>query len=147
MPLIYNGQEVGGNQALDYFNDTKINWSSPDTKMLNTIRTLTALKHVVPALGDKVAVNWVTLSSGAANVLAFTRQQGDSEVLVVLNLAPSLRKTFLPALRTSVFSLHPLALSLPCSSTSPDVLSASPSAQASTSVVARRWWFRIPTFD
>ena len=53
MPLIYNGQEVGGNQALDYFNDTKINWSATDAKMLNTIRTLTALKHVVPALDDK----------------------------------------------------------------------------------------------
>ena len=104
MPLIYNGQEVGGNQALDYFNDTKINWSSPDTKMLNTIRTLTALKHVVPALGDKVAVNWVTLSSGAANVLAFTRQQGDSEVLVVLNLATTATTTTLTGLTAGSWS-------------------------------------------
>ena len=104
MPLIYNGQEVGGNQALDYFNDTKINWSSPDTKMLNTIRTLTALKHVVPALGDKVAVNWVTLSSGAANVLAFTRQQGDSEVLVVLNLATTATTATLTGLTAGSWS-------------------------------------------
>ena len=105
MPLIYNGQEVGGNQALDYFNDTKINWSSPDTKMLNTIRTLTALKHVVPALGDKVAVNWVTLSSGAANVLAFTRQQGDSEVLVVLNMATTATNATLTGLTAGDWSL------------------------------------------
>ena len=104
MPLIYNGQEVGGNQALDYFNDTKINWSSPDTKMLNTIRTLTALKHAVPALGDKVAVNWVTLSSGAANVLAFTRQQGDSEVLVVLNLATTATTATLTGLTAGSWS-------------------------------------------
>ena len=104
MPLIYNGQEVGGNQALDYFNDTKINWSSPDTKMLNTIRTLTALKHAVPALGDKVAVNWVTLSSGAANVLAFTRKQGDSEVLVVLNLATTATNATLTGLTAGSWS-------------------------------------------
>ena len=104
MPLIYNGQEVGGNQAPDYFNDTKINWASPDTKMLNTIRTLTALKHAVPALGDKVAVNWVALSSGAANVLAFTRQQGDSEVLVVLNLATTATTATLTGLTAGSWS-------------------------------------------
>ena len=104
MPLIYNGQEVGGNQALDYFNDTKINWSSPDTKMLNTIRTLTALKHAVPALGDKVAVQWVTLSSGAANVLAFTRKQGDSEVLVVLNFATTATNATLTGLTAGSWS-------------------------------------------
>ena len=105
MPLIYNGQEVGGNQALDYFNDTKINWSATDAKMLNTIRTLTALKHVVPALGDKVGVSWVTLSSGAANVLAFTRKQGDSEVLVVLNMATTATNATLTGLTAGDWSL------------------------------------------
>ena len=47
MPLIYNGQETGGNQALNYFEDTKINWTLEDKKMFNSIRTLTALKHAV----------------------------------------------------------------------------------------------------
>ena len=91
MPLVYNGQELGGNQVLDYFHDTKINWNNPDQKMYNTLRTLNALKHVVPALGDGKTVSdnpkltWKTSSSN--NVVAYTRTLGDSEVLVVLNMA------------------------------------------------------------
>lgn len=86
MPLIYNGQETGGNQVLDYFNDTKINWSTRDAKMRNTLRTLNAMKHAVPALADRTDVNLITIS-GNTNVLAFTRTDGDSEVLVLLNMA------------------------------------------------------------
>ncbi len=86
MPLIYNGQETGGNQALDYFADTKINWTASDDKMLGTLRTLTALKHAVPALGDNSAVGWVALSPANANVLAYTRTAGNSQVLVVMNM-------------------------------------------------------------
>ena len=91
MPLIYNGQEVGGNQALDYFNDTKINWNSLDNKMLNTLRTLFAMKHAVPALSDacQAADNPATTVlnvSGSSSVLAYTRTLGNSQVLVVLNV-------------------------------------------------------------
>lgn len=85
MPLIYNGQETGGNQILDYFSDTKINWNTGDNKMRNTLRTLNALKHEVPALSDRNTVTWCTADNNG--VLAFTRKQGSSEVLVILNLA------------------------------------------------------------
>lgn len=94
MPLIYNGQETGGNQILDYFNDTKINWNTKDDKMYNTLRTLFALKHDIPALGDSKisennpAVNILTVT-GNTSVLAYTRTLGDSEVLVVLNMGTS----------------------------------------------------------
>ena len=92
MPLIYNGQETGGNQALSYFDDTKINWNTKDDKMYNTLRTLFALKHDIPALSDaktsagNPAVNILTVS-GNTGVLAYTRTLGDSEVLVVLNMS------------------------------------------------------------
>ena len=94
MPLIYNGQETGGNQALDYFNDTKINWNTNDEKMLNTLRTLFALKHAVPAISDarQSAANPSTTLlnvSGSTGVLAYTRTLGDSQVLVVLNMGTS----------------------------------------------------------
>ena len=94
MPLIYNGQETGGNQALDYFNDTKINWSANDPKMLNTLRTLFALKHAVPAISHarQSALNPSTTLlnvSGSTGVLAYTRTLGDSQVLVVLNMGTS----------------------------------------------------------
>ena len=89
MPLVYNGQEVGGNQALDYFHDTKIDWTFPDAKMYHTLRTLSALKHAVPAfqdgptIGTHHTLTW--LLSDSQNVLAYTCQYGDSEALVVLN--------------------------------------------------------------
>ena len=94
MPLIYNGQETGGNQALDYFNDTKINWNTKDEKMLNTLRTLFALKHAVPAISHarQSALNPSTTLlnvSGSTGVLAYTRTLGDSQVLVVLNMGTS----------------------------------------------------------
>lgn len=113
MPLIYNGQETGGNQALNYFEDTKINWSTKDAKMLNTLRTLTALKHAAPALGDRVAVNWVTLSPANANVLAFTRKvslpSGETgegaEILVVLNMGNTATTATLTGLSAGAWSL------------------------------------------
>lgn len=87
MPLIYNGQETGGSQILDYFNDTKIDWDISDRKMFNTLRILAALKHSEPALADgkgNVAdVNWGTTNN--SSVLAYTRRLGNSTVLVVLN--------------------------------------------------------------
>jgi 1,4-alpha-glucan branching enzyme len=91
MPLIYNGQETGGNQALDYFNDTKINWDAKDEKMLNTLRTLFALKHAVPAISDAQQSSdnpTTTLLNVSDNtsVLAYTRTLGDCQVLVVLNM-------------------------------------------------------------
>lgn len=105
MPLIYNGQEVGGNQALNYFTDTKINWTMKDDKMRNTIRTLTALKHAVPALDDKTAVNWVTLSPANSNVLAYTRKVGNSEILVVLNMATQASSATLTSITAGDWSL------------------------------------------
>ena len=98
MPLVYNGQETGGNQALNYFEDTKIDWNARDAKML------TALKHAVPALGDKVGVSWVTLSPAHANVLAYTRKSGDSEVLVVLNMATTPATATLTGLTAGAWS-------------------------------------------
>ena len=112
MPLIYNGQETGGGQALNYFQDTKIDWSSRDDKMLNTLRTLTALKHAVAALGDKTGVKWTTSSpegegqqTTSSSVLAFTRKSGDSEVLVVLNMSNSNVSATLTGLTAGPWSL------------------------------------------
>ena len=84
MPLLYNGQEVGNDQILDYFHDTKINWNSTDAKMQNTIATLMALRHTQPVLANGTATSFLTTSS--ANVMAFTKTSGDNTVIVLLNL-------------------------------------------------------------
>ena len=104
MPLIYNGQETGGNQILDYFHDTKINWTSTDTKMKNTLRTLCALKHDVAALDDRTDVEWVTVTNNTS-VLAFRRKVDDSEVLVVLNMATTAGSATLTGLTAGEWSL------------------------------------------
>lgn len=89
MPLVYNGQEIGGNQALNYFSDSKIDWSQTDDKMLNTIRTLAAVKHSQKALFDSATpaenADATFLTTGNGQVLAYKRTAGDSEVLVILN--------------------------------------------------------------
>lgn len=91
MPLLYNGQEIGGNQALNYFEDTKIDWSQPDQKMLNTVRTLAAIKHSQAALHDAAAyadnaeVSFLTTTNNNSYITAYRRTRDDSEVVVLLN--------------------------------------------------------------
>jgi len=84
MPLLYNGQEIGCVQTLNYFTDEKINWNSIDAKMKNTVRTLIALRHSQAALADKVEPYFHTTDN--AGVLAYTKTSGTSRVLVVINL-------------------------------------------------------------
>lgn len=84
MPLLYNGQETGNDQKLDYFIDTKINWNSVDAKMVNTIRVLTALHNTQPALAENVT-DITFHTSNNSGVLAYTKTSGSNKVLVVLN--------------------------------------------------------------
>lgn len=90
MPLIYNGQEIGDLQDLNYFADTKVDWSKRDEKMASLLRKLTAMKHAVPAFRDgKTPAERGTvefINTGNPQVLAYLRGQGDSQALVVLNL-------------------------------------------------------------
>ena len=89
MPLIYNGQEVGGEQILNYFSDSKINWNNKDNKMYNTIKVLADMKHKVNAFRDGLTSNdrgTVTWIKSDGQVAAYVRRNGSSEALVVLNL-------------------------------------------------------------
>ena len=89
MPLIYNGQELGGEQILNYFTDSKINWNNKDTKMYNTVKVLAEMKHKVKAFKDGLtasergSVNWIKYDG---QVAAYVRRNGNSEAMVVLNL-------------------------------------------------------------
>jgi len=84
MPLLYNGQEVGNDQILNYFNDTKINWNSTDAKMQNTIATLMALRHTQPALANGTTTTFLPCNSG--NVMAYSKTSGNNTVLVIMNM-------------------------------------------------------------
>ena len=93
MPMLYNGQETGYllSRKLDYFNRTPINWNNVDSKMVNTVKALTALKHSCDALIDNGnrASEVVFLNSGNSNIMAYTRSHNDQQCLVVLNLGTS----------------------------------------------------------
>ncbi len=83
MPLLYQGQEIGDPDTLNYFTDAKVKWNQVDRKMLNTVRTLVALHHSQLSLAASAPVEFLTVSS--PTVLAY--QRGD--VLVLLNLGTS----------------------------------------------------------
>jgi glycosidase len=71
MPLIYNGQEIGDPDTLNYFTDAKVKWQQVDRKMLNTVRTLIALHHQQPSLAADAPVEFLTTSQ--QDVLAWKR--------------------------------------------------------------------------
>ena len=109
MPMLYNGQETGYlmNRKLDYFNRTPINWNTVDSKMLNTVKALTALKHSCDALidnGDR-ASEVTFLNTGNNNLLAFTRHHNDQTALVVLNLGSSTVNTVVTGLEAGEWKL------------------------------------------
>ena len=81
MPLIYQGQEIGDPDTLNYFTDAKVRWQQVDCKMLHLVRTLCALHHTQPSLAaDAPAPEYFPTDS--PHVLAYQR----GPVLVVLNL-------------------------------------------------------------
>lgn len=90
MPLLYNGQEIGYRKVQDYFNRDAINWSTPDKRLLNTIRTLVALRHTQAALGsgnktDRATTTFLECSHSA--FMAYKKEKGDNTVLVVVSLS------------------------------------------------------------
>ncbi len=109
MPMLYNGQETGYlmSRKLDYFNRTPINWNSVDSKMLNTVKALTALKHSCDALidnGDRASeVNFLT--TGNNNVVAYTRHHNEQTALIVLNLGSSAVNTTVSGLEAGEWKL------------------------------------------
>ena len=109
MPLLYNGQETGYlmSRKLDYFNRTPINWNTVDSKMLNTVKALTQLKHSCDAFidnGDRAGE--VTFhTTGNSNLLAFTRHHNNQTALVVLNLGTSTLNTVVTGLEAGQWKL------------------------------------------
>lgn len=90
VPLIYNGQENGylTNHTLNYFNDSKIDWSTSNPSLTNTIKTLASLRKSNYALDSDapIIVKEVTQTAANKGVIAYTREKDDKQVLVVMNL-------------------------------------------------------------
>jgi glycosidase len=87
IPLLYSGQEAGLNKRLLFFEKDTINWSNLELQKF--FQSLTSLKHDNSALwngtagGSMVSVE----TSVPQNVLAFTREKDNNQVLAVFNLS------------------------------------------------------------
>jgi glycosidase len=85
IPLIYSGQEEPVLRALSFFEKDAIKFRA--FKRANFYKTLLALRKRNPALDADATFKKLTLGDNRA-VYAFTREKGQSKVLVILNLSP-----------------------------------------------------------
>ncbi len=88
MPLIYNGQEVGFDRRLAFFEKDSIDWNDRGG-FGEFYRTLGELKHSSAALAsDLGCASFVRVAGDAPRqVFSFMRQAGEDKVLCVFNLS------------------------------------------------------------
>lgn len=87
MPLIYTGQEAGLNKRLAFFEKDSIDWSN--LEMQQFYQKLIQLKKSQPALWNGEAGGQLNMvpNNLPKQVLAFTREKEDNQVLAVFNLS------------------------------------------------------------
>ena len=99
MPLLYQGQEIGDPDTLNYFTDAKVKWQQVDCKMQNTIRTLVALHHTQSSLATEAPVEYLPVSD--PTVLAYQR----GTVLIFLNFGTTPCSVRCRSIETSIYTL------------------------------------------
>lgn len=87
MPLIYTGQEAGLNRRLAFFEKDSVDWSN--LEMQQFYQRLIQLKKSQPALWNGEAGGQLTIvnSNLPKQILAFTREKDNNQVLAVFNLS------------------------------------------------------------
>jgi glycosidase len=81
IPMIYNAQEIGYAQKIDYFSRTPIDWSTADAEMLAEYKKIIAFRNTSNAVKKGTYKGY----SNEA-VSAFTMEQDKEKVLVLSNL-------------------------------------------------------------
>jgi len=84
IPLIYNGQEIGLDRRLEFFERDPIEWK-PDASLTAFYRTLVKLRREHPALRTGAAMRRIPTTQNES-VYALLREAGDQRVLAILNL-------------------------------------------------------------
>lgn len=86
MPLIYSGQEAGMNKRLEFFEKDLIDWG--DYEKEDFFTTLLTLKHENEALWNgEMGAPVERLDPKNDNVMAYSREKGYDQVVVVVNLS------------------------------------------------------------
>lgn len=95
VPMIYNGQEIGYATRIDYFNRTPINWSANPA-------VTAEYKKVLAFRNNSSAIrNGQLFTYSSDDVAAFTKQQDNEKVLVMVNLRNKVVDYTLPAAFTN----------------------------------------------
>jgi glycosidase len=92
VPMIYNGQEIGYNKRIDYFNRTPIDWATADANMLAEYKKIIAFRNSSNAIKKGTYKGY---SSEA--ISAFTMETETEKVLVLSNLTAGTVKYLVPA--------------------------------------------------
>ncbi|KRD11192.1 alpha-amylase [Flavobacterium sp. Root901] len=92
VPMIYNGQEIGYAQRINYFSRTPIDWSTADNEMLAEYKKIIAFRKTSNAVKKGAFTGY---SSDA--VSAFTMEKDSEKVFVLSNLTGSTVKHLVPS--------------------------------------------------
>jgi glycosidase len=89
MPLIYNGQEIGFDRRLKFFDKDEIDWKQ-NPEFTSLYKILTQLKKQNTSLhaGIKGADVFRVKTSNDVNVFAFTRENEVDKIFAIFNLSP-----------------------------------------------------------
>jgi len=90
IPLIHNGQEVGNQKQLEFFERDPITWGNFDHPDGDLIKQLIAVKKANRALHNGAAGGRIIpISTDMPDqILSFAREKGSNRVLVLYNLSP-----------------------------------------------------------
>lgn len=81
VPMIYNGQAIGFDERLEFFDRDPIDWTNIDEEML------TEYKEIIEFRNASEAIRRGELKSYSSDdIVVFTMEQGDDTVLVMSNL-------------------------------------------------------------
>lgn len=88
MPMIYSGQELPNMKRLKFFDKDPIEWNG-NNQLHDFYKTLLSLKTNNAALraGDSAVVTHLLTTDAPGQILAYLRKNGNSEVLVLLNMS------------------------------------------------------------
>ena len=92
VPMVYNGQEIGYNQRINYFSAVPINWNNPDTNLLSQYKKIIAFRKTSNAIKSGAYTGYSTNA-----ISAFTMQKDNETVLVLSNLTNTTTNYIIPA--------------------------------------------------
>lgn len=92
VPMIYNGQEIGYNQRIDFFSDNPIDWNSADASLLAEYKSVLAVRNASDAVKRGSFAGYSSTS-----VCAFTMTYNGKSVLVLSNLTNAPANYIVPA--------------------------------------------------